>query len=61
MIMDSGFYKDHECFSGADIVAEWDFVQGMSYSEHEKAILKTTAHLKPNHYTGLVMHIHSYN
>jgi serine protease AprX len=27
MIMDSGFYKDHECFSGADIVAEWDFVQ----------------------------------
>ena len=31
MIMDSGFYKDHECFSGADIVAEWDFVQGTQY------------------------------
>ncbi|MBM3316426.1 MAG: S8 family serine peptidase [Candidatus Eisenbacteria bacterium] len=35
MMIDTGFYKDHDAFHGADILAEWDFVFGDGETQNE--------------------------
>ncbi len=34
-MMDTGYYKDHECFAGLDVIAEWDFINNDGNTQNE--------------------------
>jgi hypothetical protein len=44
MMMDSGFYKDHVCFTDIEVIAEWDFVfnDGETQNEPEDIPIQDT-------------------
>ena len=34
-MLDTGYYKDHECFAGLDVIAEWDFINNDGNTQNE--------------------------
>ena len=35
LMIDTGFYKDHEALAGQDVIAEWDFISGDGETDNE--------------------------